>query len=88
MIATRGIPSADVHGSARAVRAAVPGGAFALETVDGFRREPGYRPRWSGSDGPIAPLDELLADAPVVLKMLYRLDQGTADTAASPCCRN
>jgi hypothetical protein len=30
-------------------------------------------------EGPVAPLDELLADAPVVLKMLYRLDDGTAD---------
>ena len=79
VIATRGIPAADVHRIARAVRTAVPGGAFALETLDGFCREPAYRPRWSGSDGPIAPLDELLADAPLVLKLLYRLDDGAAD---------
>jgi hydroxymethylpyrimidine pyrophosphatase-like HAD family hydrolase len=79
VIATRGIPAADVHGIARAVQTAVPGGAFALETVHGFRREPGYQPRWPGPDGSVAPLDELLADAPVVLKMLYRLDRGTAD---------
>src|SRR5207245_1912508 len=76
VITTRGIPSADVHRIARAVRTAVPGGAFALETGDGFRREPSYRPRWPGSEGRVAPLGELLADAPVVLKMLYRLDEG------------
>ena len=79
VIATRGIPSADVHGIARALRTALPGGAFALETVHGYRREPAYRPRWPGPDGPVAPLDELLADAPVVLKMLYRLEDGRAD---------
>jgi hydroxymethylpyrimidine pyrophosphatase-like HAD family hydrolase len=79
VIATRGIPAADVHRIARAVRGAVPGGAFALETVGGFLREPGYRPRWPGSHGLVAPLDDLLADAPVVLKMLYRLDHGAAD---------
>jgi Cof subfamily protein (haloacid dehalogenase superfamily) len=79
VISTRGIPSADVHGIARAVQDALPGGAFALETVHGFRREPAYRPRWSSVDGPVAPLAELLADAPVVLKMLYRLEHSTAD---------
>jgi hydroxymethylpyrimidine pyrophosphatase-like HAD family hydrolase len=79
VITTRGIPAAEVHRVARAMLAAVPGGAFALETADGFRREPAYRPRWPGAEGPVAPLDELLADAPVVLKMLYRLDRGTAD---------
>ena len=79
VVETRGIPAADVHRIAGAVLAAVPGGAFALETVTGFRREPGYRPRWSGSEGPVAPLDELLADAPVVLKVLYRVERGVAD---------
>jgi hydroxymethylpyrimidine pyrophosphatase-like HAD family hydrolase len=79
VVETRGIPGADVHRVAGAVLGAVPGGAFALETTRGFRREPAYRPRWSGSDGPVAPLDELLADAPVVLKLLYRLDRGVAD---------
>jgi hydroxymethylpyrimidine pyrophosphatase-like HAD family hydrolase len=79
VVETRGIPGADVHRVAGAVLAAVPGGAFALETTSGFRREPAYRPRWSGSEGPVAPLDELLADAPVVLKLLYRLDRGVAD---------
>jgi hydroxymethylpyrimidine pyrophosphatase-like HAD family hydrolase len=79
VITTRGIPAADVHRIASAVLGAVPGGAFALETAGGFRREPAYRPRWPGPNGPVAPLDELLADAPLVLKMLYRLDRGAAD---------
>jgi hydroxymethylpyrimidine pyrophosphatase-like HAD family hydrolase len=87
VVRTRGIPAADVHGVARAVRDAVPGGAFALETLDGFRREPAYRSRWPGAGAPVAPLDELLADAPVVLKMLYRVEQGAADDmlAAARC---
>ncbi len=79
VVETRGIPGADVHRIARAVLAAVPGGAFAMETLGGFRREPGYRPRWAASQGPVAPLDELLADAPLVLKLLYRLDLWAAD---------
>jgi len=79
VVTIRGIPSAEVRRVARAMHDAVPGGAFALETAAGFCREPAYRPRWPGSEGPVAPLDELLARTPVVLKMLYRLDRGTAD---------
>ena len=79
VVTTRGIPAAEVRRVARAMHDAVPGGAFALETAAGFCREPAYRPRWPGSEGPVAPLDELLARTPVVLKMLYRLDRGTAD---------
>ena len=79
VLSTRGVPVEDVRGIVRAVRAAVPGGALALETVHGFRREPGYVPRWPGSEGPVGELDELLADEPVVLKVLYRLEGGAVD---------
>src|SRR5947209_3415650 len=64
VISTRGIPAAEVRRIARAVLDAVPGGAFALETAGGFRREPAYRRRWPGPDGPVGPLGDLLADAP------------------------
>jgi HAD superfamily hydrolase (TIGR01484 family) len=79
VIRTRGIPLEVVREVARLVRRAVPGGAFAVETMDGFRREPGYHPR-RGVDGmPVGRLDELIADDPLVVKLLYRLDSGVAD---------
>jgi len=62
---------------AAAVRAAIPGVHFAIETADrGFAHEPGYLPRVdSAAPFSRAPLDELLT-APVV-KLLIR--HGTLD---------
>ena len=52
----------------------------ALETLAGFRREPGYRVRWdAASDQVIGPLDELLADDPGVVKVLVRQEGSTGD---------
>jgi Cof subfamily protein (haloacid dehalogenase superfamily) len=79
VVRIRAIPVDTVRDVARIVRQAVPGGAFALETMDGFRREPGYRPRLAVHDVPVGQLDELLADEPVVVKLLYRVESGVAD---------
>jgi hydroxymethylpyrimidine pyrophosphatase-like HAD family hydrolase len=79
IIRTRAITVEDVRDVSHRVRAAVPGGAFAIETVGGFRREPDYRPRRGLTDAPIGPLDALLADRPVVVKVLYRVETGVAD---------
>ncbi len=79
VVTTRGIPVGDVHRVVSALRAAVPGGALALETLGGFRREPGYVPRWDGVDVPTGELEQLLADGPVVLKLLYRVEGGAVD---------
>jgi hydroxymethylpyrimidine pyrophosphatase-like HAD family hydrolase len=79
VVRTRGIPVDAVHEVAAIVRRAVPGGAFALETLDGFRREPGYRPRLAVDDPTVGQLDELMADDPLVVKVLYRVESGVAD---------
>jgi Cof subfamily protein (haloacid dehalogenase superfamily) len=79
VVRTRGIPVDAVREVARIVRAAVPGGAFALETLDGFRREPEYRPRRATHDVPVGRLDALMADDPLVVKVLYRVESGVAD---------
>jgi Cof subfamily protein (haloacid dehalogenase superfamily) len=55
-----------------ALRAALPGIAFAVERLElGFAHEPGYRPRWDSSD-PITqgPVEQLLT--PDVVKLLAR----------------
>jgi HAD superfamily hydrolase (TIGR01484 family) len=56
---------------ARRLRAAVPGSAFAVETLEGFSYEPSYVPHWdSGNQRAIAPL-ETIYDGPAV-KLLAR----------------
>lgn len=75
----RAMPVPTVREVARLVASAVPGGAFAVETIDGFMREPAYRPRRGLVDVPVGPLDVLLADAPPVVKLLYRVEAGVAD---------
>ncbi len=63
-----------------ALRRVLPGAVFALETLAGYRREPGFLPHHDAArqaaPGSIA---ELLADGPVVLKVLCRVDGLTAD---------
>ncbi len=64
----------------RRVRLASPGVAFAVETLQGFRREPAYVARYDAGDPhPPAPLDEVVHDLEVV-KLLCRSGSSTADT--------
>jgi Cof subfamily protein (haloacid dehalogenase superfamily) len=72
---------------AQTLRAALPGAAFAVETTAGYRQEPGFRTHrgWLDPSRPaalrpqIAPLEELLGDDPVVLKLLCRAESLRAD---------
>ena len=62
-----------VRAAVEAVRAALPGTTVALETLRGFRREPDYRPTFdAGAELTCAPLHDLLADDPGVVKLLLR----------------
>ena len=79
VLRTRAIPGDTVHEVARIVARAVPGGAFAVETLDGFMREPAYRPRRGFVDVPVGTLDQLLTGAAPVVKLLYRVESGVAD---------
>ncbi len=62
-----------------------PQAQVALETTDGFAREPGYVTRWDAATDElaVAPLEELLAGAagrpPQVVKVLLRVEGGDAD---------
>jgi Cof subfamily protein (haloacid dehalogenase superfamily) len=79
ILATRALAAAAVIDVAEAVLSAVPGGAFAMETLAGFRREPDYHPRSGPESVPVGPLAVLLEDDPVVVKLLYRVQNGVAD---------
>lgn len=64
----------------RRLAGAIPGVAFALETLAGFRSTPAYRPRWDAlADHVVGDLPDLLADDPGVVKVLARLEGGRSD---------
>jgi hypothetical protein len=61
-----------------AIDHAVPGGAWAVERVDGFGHEPGYRPHWPPPPGSrVAPAAELVSEP--VVKLMFRHEGHTAD---------
>jgi Cof subfamily protein (haloacid dehalogenase superfamily) len=76
----------DVLDAVTRLRVRLPGAAFALETMSGYRREPGFQTRAGAADDiPVGPLAELMIDHPPVLKILCRLaapHDGTISTDA------
>jgi Cof subfamily protein (haloacid dehalogenase superfamily) len=80
VMATRALPRESVLDVVRALREVLPEATFALETMRGFRRERGYRPRHETAPSvPVGEIPELLADDPVVVKVLCRVEGTTAD---------
>jgi len=80
VLATRGLTCESVLEVARALRAVLPGATFALETPTGYRREPAFMPHHEAAREALAgTLAELLADGPVVTKVLCRVEGTTAD---------
>ncbi len=80
VVRTRALSGEDVRGAVAALRAVLPGAAFALETLAGFRREPGFLPRHELARAvPAGTLEELLQDDPTVVKLLCRDGTSTAD---------
>ena len=79
-VAVHALEPADVEEIAATVTAALPGAAVALETLAGFRRTPGYvlRPGAVEVVEP-APVAELLAQDPQVVKVLVRHPGATCD---------
>lgn len=62
----------------------LPGVAFAVETLAGFRRQPGYVPRYDwGMETRTGSLDDLLDDDPGVVKLLCRDETSTGDRLLS-----
>jgi len=69
------LPPATVLEVADRLRARLDGTAFALETLDGVRREPQFMPRHEHAlAARTGTLPELLADSPTVVKLLCRQD--------------
>jgi len=80
IVRTRGLTVEAVRATVIALRKALPEAVFALETVAGYRREPQFLPHHEAAAAAMAaPIDELLADDPVVLKVLCRDETSTAD---------
>lgn len=74
------LPPSDVLTAAARLRARSEGIAVALETLEGFRREPGYQVRFdAGRPVDVGSLAELLDPDPRVVKMLVRRETGTPE---------
>lgn len=74
----------DVVDAATRLSNRLPGAVFAVETMTGYRREPGFETR-NNDDIPVGSLAELLVDYPPVLKLLVKLappHRGTIDADA------
>jgi Cof subfamily protein (haloacid dehalogenase superfamily) len=71
-----------VHRVVRLLRESLPGADFAVETAEGFRREPGFPLHHDDAASPSPPeghLEDLLRDDPAVFKILCRAERGQAD---------
>jgi Cof subfamily protein (haloacid dehalogenase superfamily) len=80
VLQARTLGAADVLACVDRLRAVLPGATFALETLAGFRREPAYRTRYdTGVEDEVAPLPDLLADDPGVVKLLCRDESSSGD---------
>jgi Cof subfamily protein (haloacid dehalogenase superfamily) len=63
---------------ARRLREGLPDVAFAVETLDGYAREPAYQPRWEvGMEHTLGPIEEIFTDQTV--KLLVRHETMDAD---------
>jgi HAD superfamily hydrolase (TIGR01484 family) len=65
------------------VDAVLPRGAWAVEWIDGFGYEPGYRPHWEPPAGSVVDSAEALVSEPVV-KLMFRNENHTADQMLAP----
>ncbi|WP_299039536.1 HAD family hydrolase [uncultured Pseudokineococcus sp.] len=80
VLSATGLAPADVVEAVERLRRRLDGLAVALETLAGFRREPGYAVRYDGGrESEVGELAELLAPDPVVLKLLVRREVGTSE---------
>ncbi len=73
VVSSRALPLSTVLSVTERLRERIPGAAFALETLDGYRREPAYIPIYTAdphaATGSVA---TLLEDTPTVVKVLCK----------------
>jgi Cof subfamily protein (haloacid dehalogenase superfamily) len=80
VVSTRALSAQDVLQVAEALRRVLPAAVFALETTTGYMREPAFLPRHEAARAArTGTLPELLALDPVVVKVLCRVEDSTAD---------
>jgi Cof subfamily protein (haloacid dehalogenase superfamily) len=80
IVRTRALPGQAVRDTVIALRKVLPEAVFALETCSGYRRELSFLPHHeTAATGMAGALEDLLADDPVVLKVLCRDETSTAD---------
>lgn len=80
VVDVRALAAQTVLDAVAALRAVLPAAVFALETLAGYRREPAFMPHHEAAREALAgPLEDLLADDPVVLKVLCRDESSRAD---------
>ncbi len=80
VVETRALTAEAVVAVTRALRAVLPHATFALETLAGYRREPAFMPHHRDAGAAMTgTVEELVADDPVVLKVLCRDETSTAD---------
>jgi len=73
VVSSNGLSAEAVLETAARLRRHIPGIAFALETLNGYRREAEYLPLHQAAiEAATGSLDELLIDCPVVIKLLGR----------------
>ncbi len=80
VLSARTIAPGTVLEAVAAVRAVLPGVSAAMETLDGFCHEPAYVPRFDARrEVRVAPLEDLVASDPGVVKLLLRDGSVPAD---------
>ena len=73
VVRSSGLDPATVLEVTARLREHLPGATFALETLSGYRREPGYLPMHQAAlEAATGTLAELLIDRPIVIKVLCR----------------
>jgi Cof subfamily protein (haloacid dehalogenase superfamily) len=86
VVSSRGLSAETVLETTARLRRHIPGIAFALETLNGYRREADYLPLHQAAlEAPTGTLDEHLVDRPIVIKLLCRQAQphyGSLDSDA------
>ncbi len=84
VVSSRGLSPEDVLETASRLRRHIPGITFALETLNGYRREAEYLPLHQAAlEADTGSLEDLLTDRPTVIKLLCRQSRphyGTLDS--------
>jgi len=84
VVQVRALAPTDVLATVEALRDVLDDASFAFETIAGFRREPQFMPRHEAARlAPVVTVDEVVAEAAQVIKVLCRSESRLADAMLS-----